>query len=403
MYKMLENTPVEGKRVIVRVDYNVPIKDGKILDDNKIRASLPTINYLLSKKCSIILLSHLGKVKTEEDAIKNTLEPVALHLQELLQRKILFSKQTRSFFLEETARNLKPGDILMLENTRIEDINGKRESGNDPQLASYWASLGEVFVMDAFGSAHRKHASTSGINKYLPSCIGLLVQKELEMLDKFVLYPTHPFTVVMGGAKIDDKLSLIKKLLPKCEHLLLTGGLANTCLKVLNIPIGESIASDDENILNDVNSLLKQYKNKIMLPLDVIVGNSYNSNYVEEKTLLEIKEDDRIQDIGYNTLQKYKLAIDDAKTIFVNGTAGMYEETKYANGTKEMFRMLSESTANVVIGGGDSVSAAINFGYKDKFTYLSTGGGATLEYICDGKLDALEELKEGEESEVLDL
>ena len=403
MYNKLTDINVDGKRVIVRVDYNVPIKDGKILDDNKIRASLPTISYLLDKGCSIILLSHLGKVKTEEDALKNTLEPVALYLQNLIKRKITFSKQTRSYFLEETVHNMQPGDILMLENTRIEDLNGKLESGNDAQLAGYWASLGEVFVMDAFGSAHRAHASTSGIAKYLPSCIGLLVEKELDMLDKYVLNPEHPFTVLMGGAKIDDKLSLIKKLLPKCDHILLTGGLANTCLKVLNIPIGESIASEDEEVLKEVSTLLKQNKSKFMLPLDVVVGNSYNDEYVDYKVLMEIKEDDRIFDIGYNTIQKYKTVIDESKTIFVNGTAGMYENEKFGNGTKEMFRILSESKANVIVGGGDSVSAAINFGYKEKFTYLSTGGGATLEYICDGKLEALEGLKKGEESEVLDL
>ncbi len=403
MYNRLEDMNVDGKRVIVRVDYNVPIKDGKILDDNKIRESLPTLNYLLDKGCKVILLSHLGKVKTKEDAEKNTLEPVALHLQELIKRKVTFSKQTRSFFLEETASNLLPGEILMLENTRVEDLDGKRESGNDPQLASYWASLGDVFVMDAFGSAHRAHASTSGIAKYLPSCIGLLVEKEIEMLDKYVLNPEHPFTVVMGGAKIDDKLALIKKLIPKCDNLLLTGGLANTCLKVLGVPIGESIACEDESILKEVNDLLKKYKSKIMLPLDVIVGNNYDPNYVDAKTLVEIKDDDKILDVGYNTLKKYQTAIDSSKTIFVNGTAGMYENPKFANGTKEMFRIMSESKASIIVGGGDSVSAAINFGYKDKFTYLSTGGGATLEYICDGKLIALEGLKKGEESEVLDL
>lgn len=403
MYRKLANMDIDNKRIILRVDYNVPIKDGIIMDDNKIIASLETINYLLSHNCSIIILSHLGKIKKEEDKSKNTLAPVAKKLAELLNRPVTFCPETRSTKLEQIAQNLQPQDIIMLENTRFEDLPNKLESNNDPQLASYWASLADVFVMDAFGSAHRAHASTNGIAKFIPSCIGLLIEKELTLLDKYLLNPSRPFTVIMGGAKIEDKLSLIKSLLPKCDYLLLTGCLANTCLKALKLNIGASLASEDETILNEVYNLLMQYKRKIMLPLDVIVGNTYDKNYVEYKYLTEINQDDQIFDIGNKTIEKFQTAINVSKTIFVNGTAGLYENEKYANGTKALFNIISKSSANTIIGGGDSVSAAINLGYKDKMTYLSTGGGATLEYIANHQLEALEIFKESDNNEILNM
>ena len=403
MYRKLSNMDIDNKRIILRVDYNVPIKDGVILDDNKITASLETIKYLLSHNCSIILLSHLGKVKKEEDKNKNSLAPVADKLQELLNYPVMFIKETRSTQLEELSHNLKPQQIIMLENTRFEDVPLKLESNNDPQLASYWASLADIFVMDAFGSAHRAHASTNGIAKFIPSCIGLLVEKELTILDKYLFNPERPFTVIMGGAKIEDKLSLIKSLLPKCDYLLLTGCLANTCLKALNLNIGASISSDNNEILNEVKTLLSQYKKKIMLPLDVIVGNTYNKNYVDYKYLTEIKPDDQIMDIGSKTIDKYKTAINISKTIFVNGTAGLYEDIKFANGTKELFAAISKENSANIVGGGDSVSAAINLGYKEKLTYLSTGGGATLEYIANQKLEALEIFKESDSNEILSM
>ena len=320
MFKTLRNTDVKNKRVVLRCDLNVPIKDGFILDDSKIKASLETINYLIENDCKIIILSHLGKVKTKADKAKNTLEPVYNRLRELLKREIYFSRETRAVNLYMQVESMLPKDVLLLENTRFEDLNGNLESGCDPQLSMYWASLCDVFVMDAFGTSHRKHASTYGISKYVPSCIGFLVEKELTCLDKFVINGKRPLTIVMGGAKIEDKIGLIEKFLDKCDYLLLTGGIANTFLKVLNINIGASLCSKNPEILEKVKNMLLNYRDKIMLPLDVIVANTYDENYVKYKRLNELDENDIILDCGNKTIEKYKTAIDESETVFVNGT-----------------------------------------------------------------------------------
>lgn len=403
MFKTLRNTDVKNKRVVLRCDLNVPIKDGFILDDSKIKASLETINYLIENDCKIIILSHLGKVKTKADKAKNTLEPVYNRLRELLKREIYFSRETRAVNLYMQVESMLPKDVLLLENTRFEDLNGNLESGCDPQLSMYWASLCDVFVMDAFGTSHRKHASTYGISKYVPSCIGFLVEKELTCLDKFVINGKRPLTIVMGGAKIEDKIGLIEKFLDKCDYLLLTGGIANTFLKVLNINIGASLCSKNPEILEKVKNMLLNYRNKIMLPLDVIVANTYDENYVKYKRLNELDENDIILDCGNKTIEKYKTAIDESETVFVNGTMGKYEDIRFANGTKEFLRMLSLSNKILVAGGGDSVSAINNFGYTNAFTYLSSGGGATLEYLTTNKLPGLEGIDEDDEVEVLDM
>lgn len=403
MFKTLRNTDVKNKRVVLRCDLNVPIKDGFILDDSKIKASLETINYLIENDCKIIILSHLGKVKTKADKAKNTLEPVYNRLRELLKREIYFSRETRAVNLYMQVESMLPKDVLLLENTRFEDLNGNLESGCDPQLSMYWASLCDVFVMDAFGTSHRKHASTYGISKYVPSCVGFLVEKELTCLDKFVINGKRPLTIVMGGAKIEDKIGLIEKFLDKCDYLLLTGGIANTFLKVLNINIGASLCSKNPEILEKVKNMLLNYRDKIMLPLDVIVANTYDENYVKYKRLNELDENDIILDCGNKTIEKYKTAIDESETVFVNGTMGKYEDIRFANGTKEFLRMLSLSNKILVAGGGDSVSAINNFGYSNAFTYLSSGGGATLEYLTTNKLPGLEGIDEDDEVEVLDM
>lgn len=403
MYKTLKQTDLKDKKVVLRCDFNVPIENGNILDDTKIRESLETIQYLMDQNCKIVILSHLGKVKTMEDKIKYTLEPVYNRLKELLKREIYFSKETRAVNLFMQVETLLPKDILILENTRFEDLNGNLESGCDTQLAMYWASLCDVFVMDAFGSAHRKHASTYGISKYVPSCIGFLVEKELISLKKFVIDAKKPFTVVMGGAKIEDKIKLIEKFLEKCDYLLLTGGIANTFLKVLNINIGASLASKNPEILEKVKELLLNYRDKIMLPLDVIVANTYDKNYVKYKRLNELDADDIILDCGNKTIEKYKTAIMQSETIFVNGTMGKYEDNRFSNGTKEFLHLLANSEKIVVVGGGDSVSAVNTFGFKDAFTYLSSGGGATLTYLTTNTLEGLMGIDEGDDIEVLDL
>jgi phosphoglycerate kinase len=296
-------------------------------------------------------------------------------------------------------RKLMPKDILVLENTRFEDVPNNLESGNDSQLASYWASLGDIFVMDAFGSSHRCHASTYGIAKYIPSCIGFLIQKEMTALNDYVLNPEKPFTIIMGGAKIDDKLELMNKLLPKCDYMLLMGGLANTCLKVLGFNVGQSIVSNDSRVLTDVKTMLLKYKEKISLPYDAIVGNDFDDSYIQHKMINNIDVNDSIKDIGSKTIEEYKKIILKSMTIFTNGTAGVYEDLRYANGTKEIYGILAKSETNVIVGGGDAASAVRNFGFANSFTYISTGGGATLEYIVNESLPALEAIPD--EVEVL--
>ncbi|MBE6160831.1 MAG: phosphoglycerate kinase [Firmicutes bacterium] len=394
MYKTLKNTDLKDKKVVLRCDFNVPIKDGIILDDSKIRESLETINYLIEQNCKIVILSHFGKVKTKEDKVINSLEPVYIRLKELLKRDIYFSHETRAVNLYLQVDALLPKDILLLENTRFEDLNGNLESGCDPQLSMYWASLCDVFVMDAFASAHRKHASTYGISKYVPSCIGFLVEKELNSLKKYIIEGAKPLTVVMGGAKIEDKIELIESFLNKCDYLLLTGGIANTFLKVLNINIGESLASKNPTILEKVKELLLNYREKIMLPLDVIVATTYDKSYIKYKHLNELDSDDIIVDCGNKTIEKYKTAVLNSKTVFVNGTMGIYEDERFSNGTKEFLRMLKESECTLVAGGGDSVSAINIFGYADSFTYLSSGGGATLKFLTDENLPGLSGIDE---------
>ena len=404
MKRCLQNMNVANKTVVLRVDYNVPIENGVIKDDSKMKATLETIYYLLKQNCKIVVLSHLGKVKTKEDKEKYSLEPVATHLKELLNRNVYFSKENFGTEVVNRVKTLNYGDILMLENTRFLDVPNKLESSCDAQLSMYFASLGDVFVNDAFATSHRKHASTYGISKYLPSCIGFLMQQEISMLDRLVQHPIHPYTVIMGGAKMDDKLSLISALLPKCDHLLLGGGLANTCLDILGFETGESLVSEEEEVRSKVREMLLTYKSKIVLPLDVIVGSTYDKDYVKYKKVSEVSENEIIYDIGIQTLKKYQGIINESQTIFLNGTVGMYENNKYANGTKELLSILAKTDAIVVLGGGDALSSAHALGFEDAFTYASSGGGATLDYLATGQLKALEAMEEeGDQVETLDM
>lgn len=396
MKKYIEDVEVKNKTVIVRCDFNVPIKNGKIIDDSKIIASLETIEYLRKENAKIIILSHFGKVHSKEDKINNSLEPVAKHLQSLLQSKVIFSKTTRDIELTKRIQKLQPGEIILLENTRFEDLNGNLESENDPQLALYWAELADIYCLDAFASSHRKHASTYGIADYIPSCLGFLIKHELENLDSKVLNAEKPFTILMGGSKIEDKLPLMEKLLPKCDNLLIIGALANTCLKVLGFNIGASICSKDEMVIEKIKNMLINNREKIMLPVDVVVSKVYDSEKIEHINVDKITNDDIIYDIGMKTVQKYKEVIDQSTTIFVNGTCGKYEDVKFATGTREMLTNIGNSSSVKVVGGGDGVSAVNFFKLQDKFDFLSTGGGATLEYIINETLPAIEHINDYE-------
>lgn len=384
--EFIKNIEVKNKKVILRADLNVTIKDGKIIDDTKIVKSLETLNYLLENNNSVIIMSHLGKVKSEEDKIKNTLFPVYLRLKELVNNNIYFSKTTRGEELEKLVDNLKEKEVLLMENTRFEDINGKLESSCNENLARYWSSLADVFVNDAFGTSHRKHASTYGIKKFLPSYYGFLINIEKTKLDELINEPPKPFTVIMGGAKVEDKLKLIKELLNTCDYLIVGGGIANTFLYANDINIGKSLVSLDN--IEEIKELIKKYKDKIITPIDFYVENN-NEKYYRE--LNDIEENDKIFDIGEKSLEIYKKIINKSNTVFMNGTVGLYEDERFKTGTMNLLNVLKSSSAKTFVGGGDAVSATNKLGFENDLYYKSTGGGATLEYIIEKKMIALED------------
>ncbi len=392
MKKTIKDINIEGKSIVLRCDFNVPIENGEILDDARITASLETINYLIDKSCKIVILSHLGKVKSESDKEANSLKIVADRLGHLLKRDVIFPGVSSGEELISKVESMNPKDVMLLENTRYEDVPDNKESGCDEKLSKFWASLGEVFVNDAFGTVHRCHASNYGISKYLPTVIGFLVEKELKALDILINSIERPFTVIMGGAKLEDKIPLIESIVPKSDYLLLTGGIANTFLKALNFNIGFSIC--DKASIPKVKEIMLQNKNKILLPLDAVVGNKYDHNYARYSLINEVKDDEVIGDIGIRTINKYKDVINNSKTIFVNGTMGKYEELKFENGSEEMYKVLAKCPAKVVIGGGDSLSAVKKFKLDDRFFFLSTGGGATLEYLTNPNLKCLERIED---------
>ena len=392
MKKTIKDINIEGKSIVLRCDFNVPIENGEILDDARITASLETINFLLDKSCKIVILSHLGKVKSESDKEANSLKIVADRLGHLLKRDVIFPGVSSGEELISKVKSMNPKDVMLLENTRYEDVPDNKESGCDEKLSKFWASLGEVFVNDAFGTVHRCHASNYGISKYLPTVIGFLVEKELKALDILINSIERPFTVIMGGAKLEDKIPLIESIVPKSDYLLLTGGIANTFLKALNFNIGFSIC--DKASIPKVKEIMLKNKNKILLPLDAVVGNKYDHNYARYSLINEVKDDEVIGDIGIRTINKYKDVINNSKTIFVNGTMGKYEELKFENGSEEMYKVLAKCPAKVVIGGGDSLSAVKKFKLDDRFFFLSTGGGATLEYLTNPNLKCLERIED---------
>lgn len=402
MKQLLKNTYVDNMRVILRCDFNVPMIEGNITDESKIIKSLETINYLLSKNCKIIILSHLGRVKTEEDKKNTSLLPIKNSLERLLNKPIKFATDILSEETKNMALNLQSGEILLLENTRFLDVPNKLESNLNEDVAKHLASLGDLFVFDAFAVAHRRHTSVVGIPAYLPSCLGFLAEKELSMLNNTIKNPNKPFTVIMGGAKVDDKLKIIKSLLPKCDHLLVSGGIANSFLSALRLNVGSSLKTNDPNIIKELVNLMLTYKEKFAFPLDAIVTTTY-SNTPEMKNINEIDTNDIIKDIGTKTIKKYGTIIKESNTIFMNGTMGIYEEKAFSNGTREILNILSTKKEQVVIGGGDTVGALNNLGFIKTFSNVSSGGGATLEYIANGSLPGIDAIREEDNIEVLDL
>ncbi len=395
MKKTIRDYDLNNKKVIIRVDFNVPIKDGVILDDNRIKESLKTINYAIDNSAKVILLSHLGRIKTEEDKIKNTLEPVSKRLSELLDRKVIFVKETRGKKLEEIINNMNKKDVVLIENTRYEDLINKCESSNDKELGKYWASLGDIFINDAFGTSHREHASNVGIASNLPSGIGFLVEKELNMLLPTIKEPKRPFTVILGGSKVSDKIGVIKNLVQIADNILIGGGMAFTFLKSFGLQVGSSLVDNDN--IEFCKDMLEKYKDKIILPIDVVTSDEISENSNSKECFIsDIKNDDIGLDIGKETLKLFKEYIDSSKTIIWNGPVGMFEIEKFSNGTKQLLEMISKTDSLTIIGGGDTASAAINFGYKNSFSHISTGGGATLELLEGKTLPGVEVIDEKE-------
>lgn len=387
MKKSITDLNLTGKRVIIRCDFNVPMKNGEITDDTRIVESLDTIRYAVGERAKVILMSHLGRIKEESDKSKNTLAPVAEKLSELLHRPVLFINKTRSDTLIKTVQEMNEGDILLVENTRFEDLDGKKESGNDDELATYWANLGDIFINDAFGTIHRSHASNVGIGSKLPNAIGFLVEKELKALSRLD-NPEHPYIVILGGSKVADKIGVIKNLIEKADKIIIGGGMAFTFLKAAGYSIGSSIL-DEENI-EFCKQMLTNYPGKIILPVDVQAATSLEDENSRIVKINELSATEKGLDIGPETVQEFCDILRTAKTVVWNGPLGVYENPKYCVGTEQVLKFLTDNHIDTILGGGDIVAAASQLGYKDKVSHASTGGGATLEYLEGKSLPGLE-------------
>lgn len=378
--RTVKDLDVAGKRVICRVDFNVPRKDGVITNDNRIVQALPTINYLIENNAKVILMSHLGKIKTEEDKAKNNMDVVAKALAEKVNTKVVFSSVTRGEELENAVANMKDGEIVLVQNTRYEP----GETKNDPELAKYWAGLGDLFVEDAFGSVHRAHASTVGIASILPNALGFLVEKEVTMLGKAVDNPERPFIAIIGGAKVSDKIAVVDNLLKKADKVIIGGGMAYTFMKAMGGEIGTSLLEEDKVAL--AKEYLDKAGDKLVLPVDNVCADKFAAD-----ADIQVCESGKIPegwmglDIGPKTIKLFEETLQGAKTVVWNGPMGVFEMEPFAKGTLAVCTAISELPgATTVIGGGDSAAAAIQLGFADKFSHISTGGGASLEYM-EGK------------------
>lgn len=386
MAKMtLNDISVKGKKVLIRVDFNVPMKNGVITDDNRIKEALKTINYVIDNGGKAILFSHLGRIKTEEDKAGQSLAPVAVKLSELIKKDVTFIPETRGAKLEEAINNMKNGEILMFENTRFEDVDGKKESKNDPELGKYWASLGDVFVNDAFGTAHRAAASNVGIAANIETTVaGFLLEKEIKFIGGAVDNPERPFVAILGGSKVSDKIQVIDNLIDKADKVLIGGGMMFTFLKALGVNIGKSLCEDDK--LDLAKELLAKAGDKLVLPVDAVFAKAFADD--ADKRVASVKEacdDEMGLDIGPKSVELFASILATAKTVVWNGPMGVFEMPSYAKGTIGVCEALANlKNATTIIGGGDSAAAAIQLGYKEKITHISTGGGASLEYL-EGK------------------
>lgn len=373
--KTVRDIDVHGKKVLVRVDFNVPIKEGIISDDTRVKAALPTIQYLLDQGAAVILCSHLGRPKGGPD-MAFTLKPVAEHLGKLMGKPVLFAEDCVGPKAEAAAKELKSGEVLVLENTRFHP----EEEKNDLGLAKQMASLAEVYVNDAFGTAHRAHSSTEGVAQFLPGVAGFLMEKEIKYLGEAIASPKHPFVAILGGAKISDKIGVIKNLLTKADTILIGGGMANTFFKAQGYQMADSLVEDD--VLDIARDLLRTGSVKLRLPVDLAIGDKFDAE--AQKKIIQIgavPEGWRALDIGPETIEAYKKVILGAGTVVWNGPMGVFEFPKFAEGTFAIAKAVAESGAVSIIGGGESVAAVQKSGVAEKITHISTGGGASLEML----------------------
>ncbi|TDT69877.1 phosphoglycerate kinase [Hypnocyclicus thermotrophus] len=386
--KIVTDLDVKGKKVLMRVDFNVPMKDGKITNDNRITAALPTIKYVLENGGKVIAFSHLGRVKTEEDKASKSLAPVAKRLEEVLGQEVKFVPVTRGPELEAAIDELKDGEILMFENTRFEDIDGKKESKNDPELGKYWASLGDVFVNDAFGTAHRAHASNVGIaSNIAESAAGFLMEKEIKFIGGAVDNPERPLVAILGGAKVSDKIAVIENLIAKADKIIVGGGMMFTFLKAKGLNIGKSLCEEDRIEL--AKELMEKAGDKLILPVDTVLAEKFAADAAHKTVAVEdiaADEEGLGLDIGQASIELFAKTLEGAKTVVWNGPMGVFEMPAFAKGTIAVCEAIAAlEGATTIIGGGDSATAAIQLGFADKFTHISTGGGASLEYL-EGKV-----------------
>ncbi len=373
--KTITDIDVKGKRVLVRVDYNVPIKDGKVGDDTRIVAAMPTLNYLLEHGAAVILFSHLGRPKGGPD-LKFSLRPVAAHLRELLGKPVDFADDCVGPVAEAASRALRPGEVLLLENTRFHP----EEEKNDLELAKKMASLADIYVNDAFGSAHRAHSSTEGVAHFLPAVAGFLMEKEIRYLGQAIADPKRPFIAILGGAKISDKIGVIRNLLTKADQVLIGGGMANTFFKAQGYPVGDSLVEDEA--LDTARQIIQEGSTHLRLPVDVVIGDRFDAE-AEKKVMPmgAIPDGWRILDIGPKTVTNFAKALSGAGTVVWNGPMGVFEFPRFADGTVGVAKAVAESEAISIIGGGDSVAAINQAGLADRITHISTGGGASLEML----------------------
>lgn len=389
--KKVTDFNLSGKTIILRCDLNVSIKDGKIIDDNKIMASLKTINYILDHNAKLVIMSHLGRVKTESDKQKYDMRIVYERLEEILHNKISFIDETRPAKLLRPVKNLEKGHALLIQNTRYEDLKGNKESSCNKKLSKHWARLGDIFINDAFATIHRKHASNYGIASYLESGIGFLVMDELEHLN-ILDNPKRPFVVIMGGSKIKDKIGVIKSLIKQADYILVGGAMAFTFLKAKGYDIGRSMYEEDE--VDYCKYLLSHYEDRIILPSDL-----YGAFEKSDEADVVLQDINMIPknfiglDIGNETIRHFKSILKNTNTIFWNGPLGAYEYEKFRYGTDQILKYIKDNVETTILGGGDIVGCAHLLGYDKDFTFVSTGGGATLKYLEDHNQPGLQNME----------